>query len=172
MKPEFSRLLQVERIPAAGTEEVIEALPEEREALARRFKVPAILSLVARFKAVPWRRGGVEVRGEIEAEVEQVSVVSLETFAAQITEPVARYYQAQNAPGHRPSVLSVESLEDEPEVISAGAIDLGELAAETLALALDPYPRKPGEVFAHEGEDTAEDRPESPFGVLSRLKRP
>jgi hypothetical protein len=172
MAPEFSRLLQVERIPAAGTEEVIEASPEEREALARRFDVPAILSLVARVKAVPWRRGGVEVRGEVEAEVEQVSVVSLESFTSRVSEPLVRYFQAENAPGHRPGVLSVESLEDEPDVISAGAIDLGELAAETLALALDPYPRKPGEVFAQKGEDTAEDRPESPFGVLSRLKRP
>lgn len=170
--PEFSRLLQVERIPAGGTEEVIEALPEERDALARRFKLPAILSLSARFTAIPWRRGGVEIRGEIEAQVEQVSVVSLETFAARVSEPVVRYYQAENAPGHRPGVLGVESLDDEPDVISGGAIDLGELAAETLALALDPYPRKPGEVFVLDGGDAAEDRAESPFGVLSRLKRP
>jgi uncharacterized metal-binding protein YceD (DUF177 family) len=71
-------------------------------------------------------------------------------------------------------VLSVQSLEEEePDVIEGGSIDLGEIAAETLALALDPYPRIPGEEF-HGGPEQpdAEQRPESPFAVLSRLKKP
>ena len=45
---------------------------------------------------------------------------------------------------------------------------IGEIAAETLGLELDPYPRRPGETFA-----TAPDQPEeplpgkvSPFAVL------
>jgi len=39
---------------------------------------------------------------------------------------------------------------------------------EFLALALDPYPRKPGAVFA---EPAPEEPPESPFAKLARLKR-
>jgi uncharacterized metal-binding protein YceD (DUF177 family) len=114
----------------------------------------------------------VALRGEVSAEVEQLSVISLEPVRSAISESVVRYFQAGMAPGHNPAVLGVEALEDEePEVISGGAIDLGEIAAEALALALDPYPRRPGEVFRDEtGQGGEEHRPDSPFAVLSRLK--
>ena len=171
MRPEFSRPLAVERIGPTGTEMTIDADAEECEALARRFAIPAIHALSASFVATPWRRGGVALRGEISAEVEQLSVVSLEPIKSRIAERVVRYFQAELAPGHNRAVLGVESLEDEPEVISGGAIDLGEIAAEELALALDPYPRRPGEVFREEtGQGSGERPPNSPFAVLSRLK--
>ena len=173
MEPEFSRPLPVERIGPKGTELAIEADAEERAALARRFGIPAIHAFSAHFIANPWRHGGVELRGEIAAAVEQVSVISLEPFSSEVGESVVRYFQAETAPGHHPAVLGVQSLEDdEPDVISGGAIDLGEIAAESLALALDPYPRKPGEVFQSiREEDAGEQAKESPFAVLSRLKK-
>jgi uncharacterized metal-binding protein YceD (DUF177 family) len=182
MKPEFSRPLAVERIGATGSEVAIEANAEERDALAVRLGIPAIHAFSGQFVAIPWRRGGVQVRGEITAEVLLVSVISLETFASQVSETVVRYYQAETAGGHNPAVLGIESLEgEEPDVLSGGTIDLGEIAAESLALALDPYPRKPGEVFhgqiggqiGGQIEKAAEEqRQESPFAVLSRLKKP
>ena len=172
IRPEFSRPLAVERIGSTGTEITIEAEAEERAGLAERFAVEAIHALSARFVAKPWRRGGVELRGDIRAEVEQLSVVSLEPFRSEVTESVVRYFQAETAPGHNPMVLSVQSLEDdEPDIISGGTIDVGEIAAESLALALDPYPRKPGEVFMEVAEAAVEvPGEESPFAVLSRLK--
>lgn len=177
MAPEFSRPLAVERIASTGTELTIEASEEEREALALRFGIPAVHAFSATFVATPWRRGGVQVRGQFAATVELVSVVSLEPFTTDVAEPMVRYYQADTGPGHHPDVLGVESLEDEePDVISGGSVDLGEIAAESLALALDPYPRKPGEVFEHEiahgGTDGGEEqRQDNPFAVLSRLKK-
>ena len=173
MPPEFSRPLALERIAPTGTELTIEADAEERRALAERFGISAIRALSARFVATPWRRGGVEVRGEIAAEVELVSVISLEPFTTEVTEPVVRYFLAETAPGHNPAVLSVEALEAvEPDVIAGGADDIGEIAAESLALALDPYPRMPGEVFQEDiGEPAEERRRDSPFAVLSRLRK-
>ena len=173
MAPEFSRPLAVERIGSTGTELTIEASAEERAALARRFGIPSVHAFSATFVATPWRRGGVQVRGEFAAHVEQVSVVSLEPFTSEVGEPVVRYFQAETGPGHHPDVLSVESLEDEePDVICGGSIDLGEIAAESLALALDPYPRKPGEAFEPETAQEAEERrQDNPFAVLSRLKK-
>jgi uncharacterized metal-binding protein YceD (DUF177 family) len=173
MKPEFSRPLVVERIGATGSEVDIEADAEERDALAVRLGIPAIHAFSGHFVAIPWRRGGVQVRGEITAEVELVSVISLDEFATRINDSVVRYYQAQTAGGHNPAMLGVESLEgEEPDVLSGGTIDLGEIAAESLALALDPYPRKPGEEFQDATLQVEEERrPESPFAVLSKLKK-
>ena len=50
-------------------------------------------------------------------------------------------------------------------------VDLGEIVAETLALELDAYPRKPGESFGdhlESGDEPAKGA--SPFAALSNLK--
>jgi hypothetical protein len=57
--------------------------------------------------------------------------------------------------------------EDPPEPLPDGFIDLGALAVEFLALALDPFPRKPGAAF-----DSADsDETPSPFAALAALKQ-
>ena len=58
--------------------------------------------------------------------------------------------------------------QEPPDVIVDGKIDLGALTAEALALALDPYPKKPGVAFVDVMEP--EDLSESPFAALARLK--
>lgn len=170
MAPEFSRKLVIERIPPGGQEEVIEATPEEREALARRFDLPAVHSVRARFNAQPWQRGGIVLAADVEADVEQTCVITLERFPVHIEEQGERYYLAENAPGRHPTVLSVESLdEEEPETIAGGAVDIGEVASEMLGLALDPYPRKPGVVF--ESQDGETEGGTDAFAALRHLKK-
>ena len=170
MIPEFSRLIAVDRVPPEGTTERIEANEVERGELARRFGLLAIRELTAVLQLAPWRRGGIKVQGRFDAGVEQTCVVTLDPFEARISEDITRYFAGQNAPGPTPVVHSVESLgEDEPDVISGNAIDLGELVAESLGLALDPYPRKTGVEFsATPSQDAATAR--NPFAALQTLK--
>lgn len=171
MKPEFSRPLMVERVPAHGVEESIEATPEERARLARRFGLPAILDLKAHFETKPWRMGGLVLKGVVEAEIEQVCVVTLDPFLSRIEEEFQRYYLGETSVGRHPAVLSLESFEgDEPETVESGAVDLGEVAAETLGLALDPYPRKPGAEFAAD-VSAPTDKSTHAFENLAKLKK-
>ena len=60
--------------------------------------------------------------------------------------------------------------EDEPDPLIDGRIDLGELAAEFVALGLDPYPRKPGVEF--EAPERTETKRTSPFASLAATARP
>lgn len=160
MTPEFSRPLNVDRVPRGGSHEKLAAEPAEREALAKRLDIPAIHSLRAEMRATPWRGGGLKLEGELNAEVEQVSVVSLEPFRSQVEFPVLRYFMpAGGAPIE-------EDMDVDP--IIAGHVDLGEVVSETLALELDPYPRRPGEAFA-EVVDEAE-AAALPFMALGKLK--
>ena len=172
---EFSRLVEVSRVPPGGMDEVIEADAGERARLAGRLGVPRILSLSARFSLMPWRQGGVRVRGRIEAELEQVCVVSLEPFVQRVSEEVERYFAGEAAPGWSGAVHHLDSLEDdEPDLVTDGEIDLGELAAETLVLAVEPYPRKPGAVFGgnlSEVPDRAYESSQNPFRVLEKLTK-
>ena len=61
--------------------------------------------------------------------------------------------------------------DDPPEPLEGGKIDMGEAAAEHLALVLDPFPRVPGAVFetAEEGKRDEDEAVSSPFAALARL---
>jgi hypothetical protein len=160
----LSRPVSVEHLPESGVEVVVEATAEERAALAKDFKLPAIHALEGRFRLTGSPRR-VHVDGVVKARVEQVCVVTLEPFEDAIEEEVEVDFAGSRAgvalgagdsPGHEP-----------PDEITGGQIDLGALTAEFLVLGLDPYPRKPGAAFSYEGEDQG---PGSPFAALKGLK--
>jgi uncharacterized metal-binding protein YceD (DUF177 family) len=154
--PEFSRPLEVARVPAKGSFEHMTADARECAGLAQRMKVQAVHAFKARLHVMPWRGGGLKVTGEVEADIEQLSVVSLEPFRSTVTFDVERYFTSRPV-----------SEEDEADPIEHGIVDLGEVAAETFALELDPYPRRPDEAFAG-FESVEEPEPKvSPFAALA-----
>lgn len=158
---EFSRPFQVDRVPALGSHERIAADEKECAALAKRLGLPRLYSLGGLLKAVPWRGGGLKITGTLKAEVDQVSVISLETFTSTLEYTIERYFLSPR--------VGNSTTEEDVDNIEHGIVDLGEILAETMALELDPYPRKEGEVF-----DDIEEQPEpakiSPFTALSKLK--
>ncbi len=172
--PPFSRRVRVDALPAEGLSQTIEASPDERAALAALNRLPAVASLAAAFAVQRSGRGGVRVTGEVHAEVTQLCVVSLEPFAATVDEPVdVRFAPAEDArPPRRDGDDGVDVVEvggeDPPDPIVDGKIDLGALAAEFLALGLDPYPRKPGVAFDPPEPQGGRD---SPFAALAEPKK-
>ena len=64
--------------------------------------------------------------------------------------------------------LSADALDTLP--IESGAIDLGEAAAETMALALDPFPRSPTAAAALRKAGVLEEGETRSFGALAGLK--
>ena len=158
---EFSRLLQVDRVPVLGSHERIAADEKECAALANRLGLPKLHSLGGFLKAVPWRGGGLKITGTLKAEVDQVSVISLETFTSALEYPIERYFLSPRA-GNL-------TAEEDFDIIEHGIVDLGEILAETMALELDPYPRMEGEIFS-DIEEPLEPAKVSPFTSLSKLK--
>ena len=119
----------------------------------------------ANIRATPWRGGGIKLEGHLTADIEQLSVISLESFREAVSIPIARYFLPPGA------VVESEDDDSDADQIDNGWIDLGEVAAETLALDLDPYPRKPGEAFAEPVEEVADAAErKSPFAVLGTRK--
>lgn len=164
MKPvvhEFSRPLQVDRVPALGCHERLAADEKECAALAKRLGLAKLHSLGGLLKAVPWRGGGLKVTGTLNAKVDQVSVISLETFTTDLEFAVERYFLSPRA--------GPPTDEEDVDIIENGIVDLGEILAESMALELDPYPRREGEVF-NDIEEHPESAKVSPFTGLSKLK--
>jgi hypothetical protein len=161
MKPaalEFSRPLEVARVPQGGCTEALDATPEECAALARRMGVETLRSYSGKLHVQPWRGGGLHVTGTMTADLDRTSVISLKTFATTQVIAIDRYFVPPGA---------ASSGEDDADPIEAGLVDLGEVAAEALALDLDPYPRQPGESFDPPREVAPDSS--SPFANLSKL---
>jgi uncharacterized metal-binding protein YceD (DUF177 family) len=158
---EFSRPLQVDRVPALGCHERLAADEKECAALAKRFDLPRIHSLGGLLKVEPWHGGGLKITGTLNARVDQVSVISLESFTSDLEFAIERYFLSPRA--------GQPTAEEDVDVIENGIVDLGEILAESMALELDPYPRQEGEIF-NDIEEQPESTKVSPFTGLAKLK--
>lgn len=172
----LQRPVRVDAIKQRGTVISVQAEAGECAGIAHMLDLPSVESLEARYVLT---RSGERVRleGEIKAELHQLCVVTLEPFPVSLVAPLKLDFAPEEpeAPrrkaGDDEGEIDIEvrlNEEDPPEPIMDGAIDLGAVTLEFLALALDPYPRKPGAAFT---EPAPEEPPESPFAALARLRR-
>jgi uncharacterized metal-binding protein YceD (DUF177 family) len=160
--PEFHRPLAVDRIGPAGLEHSVTATPAECAALTPRLGIPAVLSLECRFRLRRAEGGRIAADGNLRARLVRDCVISLDPFEMDVAED----FQVAFVPeGQESDDLDPESEDEIP--YAGGAIDLGEAAAEQLALSLDPYPHKPGVALP----EAASEPLESPFASLSRRQR-
>jgi len=184
-EPEFSRTILVDRVGDRGRAEVWEASPGECAALAERYRIPAVRSLRAEASLRPWRGKGLKADLVIEAAVTLDCVVSLEPFDTTIREERTLTFLPEEmlAADTLESVdLDVMEADDPPEPITDGKIDLGEVIAQEVAVALPDFPRAPGvsleaEAGAHVADGDAagdlgpsKDKGDNPFAVLEKLK--
>jgi len=168
--PLFSRPMRVSGLGDQPAERCIEAKPEECAALARLFKLPAIHALRGHFTLTHERGGIISGQLSLFARLTQTCVVSLEDFDADLREAVdLRFVPAATVKEGAEIELDPESLDGPDEIFYTGeSIDLAAVLAEQLALALDPYPKKPGATLAAP-EDAAV---QNPFAALARLRKP
>lgn len=156
MTPELSRPVRTDRIGAEELLVPVEATQAECRAIAARLGLPAVATLSCQFRLRRRDATRIGATGELAATVTQVCVVSLDPFETAIAE---RFEIAFVPEG--------EEADDDPESVdelpyAGGIIDLGETAVEQLALALDPYPRKPDAALPESpAAETA-----SPFAAL------
>jgi len=167
-QPEFSRVLEIESLARGPVHRTIEASPEERAALARRFGLEGLDRLSASLTVEPLAAGMARLRGSLTAEVTQTCVVSLEPVHSVIENGFVLDFAAEEAQSGPAAVDLTLDDEDWPEPLVNGRIDLGEAVAQQLAMALDPYPRAPGATLAGTGDDVAPED-EAAGGPFSRL---
>lgn len=186
----ITRLQAVDTISSAGIKVTVEASEAERKAVAKLLSILSVERLHADLTAT--REGDrIRVLGLVTAVARQACVVTLEPVTQELSEPVEVVFAPRE---EAEALMRKAGLPDEedidkldlnaidmsaidldmlsnpdalPEPIIDGSIDFGQIAYDTLAVGLEPYPRKPGVVF----EPPAE--PEgfgSPFGALKALK--
>jgi len=174
----FSYPVKVGNISANPVRVRLEANEAELQGLARLWNVEAVSALKAELQIGRWKKDGVHIRGHVSGTLQQACVVTLEPVLTTIEEDIDQIYVQEGSKLAR--IVTDESNElvldpdgpDLPELFSGDTIDAGELVAEFAALAIDPYPKKPGAEFAGHVEGTVEDnkRP-NPFAVLKDWKK-
>jgi hypothetical protein len=105
--------------------------------------------------------------------VTQSCVVTLEPIDDTLEESFeATFWPREAMPPAESGELAIDDA-PEPEAIIAGQIAIGRVVFESLAAALEPYPRKPGAVLDWQPPSPGEadaTPPTTPFAVLANLK--
>ncbi|MFN7102923.1 MAG: YceD family protein [Pseudorhizobium sp.] len=157
----------------------IEAAPDELERLAETWKVLAVRSLKSEIQIARWKKDGVLIKGRVQAEIEQACVVTLEPVPAKIDETFEQIFLPEGSKLARVMLSDTAEMvldpdgPDLPEVFVGDTIDAGEVIAEAVALAIEPYPRKKGIEFEEhiEGDASGPAARPSPFAVLKDWKK-
>ena len=165
--PEFSRIERADTIGEGERSVRIEADEAERAALARRFDLKSVDMLEAEFRL---RRdaAGIVAHGHVRGAVVQACVVTDDSIPVTIDEPVALRFVLDDAASEDEVELTEDALDT--MVYDGAAVDLGEAAAETMALALDPYPRGPNAAAALRAAGVISEEEAKPLGAFAGLK--
>ena len=166
--PEFSRPVRIDTIGEGPRRLNVQAEEVERINLARRFGLVAIDRLTADLTLT--RKGkDVAIEGTLSAKVVQACVATGEPLDAAIEVPFALIFRP--LPETAGPEDEIELGENELDVIfyDSSSIDVGEAAAETLLLNIDPYPRAPGAEEALKQAGVKSEEEARPLGALAGL---
>lgn len=166
--PEFSRPVRIDTLGSAPRRIAIEADAGERAALARRFGLIALDRLAAEAE-LSADDGRIAATGSIAASVVQACVATGAPLPVTLAAKFAlRFVPEADAAAQEELELDAGDLDTIG--YAGGAIDLGEAAAETLALELDPFPRAPDADAALRAAGIVDEADTGPFAALRALK--
>ena len=172
---EFRRLVRLEDLGRKDLDLTLTATAIECVALARRFQITEISTLESKIKIRRLDTAGVfEATGTVEAEIIFIADDVDEAMDFTVNEVVEEIF-ATEAGWERLKEQSIDGDVD-AEVIVEDFIDIGEVVAQNLSLALDPVLLEAGslEVGAatYSADGGAEDSsPDHPFAALTALRR-
>lgn len=168
MSEDFTHRLPLDRIRGGDRIDLV-AEEKERAAIAGRLGLVALDRLEAH--AVLERDGDqVKASGRVKAALTQSCVASGEPVPAHVDEAFDLRFVP--APTAKPDE-EIELGADELDVVfhDGSGIELGSAIADTLGLALDPYPRSPNADEALKAAGVLSEEQAGPFAALAKLKR-
>jgi uncharacterized metal-binding protein YceD (DUF177 family) len=169
LTPEFSRPVRLDTLGELPRAIRVEADGTERTALAARFRIVSVERLEA--DAMLTRIGdAIEASGRIVADVVQACVASGEDVPQAIDEPFTLRFVPEGSIVAGEDEVELDEGELDELTYVGGNIDLGEAVAQTLALALDPYPRAPDAERALKEAGVAKEGEEERGGAFAGLK--
>lgn len=188
---EFSFPVAVAKIGREPLTVTFEADERQRALLAKRYGILSVDSLAG--QAVLCRESDgmtIAVKGAFKATVTQACVVTLEPVPDEIEEDFEGWYLDESQAKsfmkarklradteiddpfdeHEDEQTMMPAEHDDPEPVLNGSVEVGELVAQYLSLALDPYPKSEKALALGPVGDDSPPEKTSPFAVLKDLK--
>jgi len=162
---EFVRPIELSRLNHGEQRFAISANASERAALATRFGLVSLDKLEAAVRLGRIAGGLVRLEADLNADVVQTCVVTLEPVRNRVVEGFTVLY----GEGGEAREVTLDGEAETIEPIVGGMIDIGEAVAQQLSLALDPFPHAPGATSVQLAA-RSEAATESPFKVLEGLR--
>ena len=167
--PEFSRPVRADQIARHAQGVTITADASEREALAKRFNLLSLSRLEADY-TLSENDSGIEARGRVRAELAQPCVATGVAVPEKIDTQFLLRFVAERDDEGDDEELEIDSNDCDVIGFDGQTIDMGEAVAETMALAMTPYPRSAdADSYLREAGVLSEEQA-SPFAVLQSLK--
>lgn len=173
MKPDapFEKFVELSALSEAGMDIALVPNEAERAQIAAWAEVSAMPHFEAKVTLKRLSPSRFSYAADLKAEVVQPCSVTLEPVTQKIEERFTRELHLTHATRHRPELVELApgAGDDEAqEEIESTRYDVAGPVLEEFSLAIDPYPRAPGVAY----EPPPDEKPESPFAVLARLKEP
>lgn len=169
--PEFSRIVRLDAIGRMRWPAHIEADEAERAALARRFGFVALEALEADY-SLSHENEGILATGEIRASLFQPCVATAEPVPERVREAFAIRFVPEDEDLAHGNEDEIEIDADGIDIVTYAneRIDIGEAVAETLALAVNPFPRAAHADTVLRAAGVLSEDQAGPFAALAALK--
>jgi uncharacterized metal-binding protein YceD (DUF177 family) len=159
------------RIEQVRDGELFELVADEAEcdSVAQRLGLQALSRLEAR--AMLHRKGHViHAEGRVVASLDQDCVITGEPVPAHVDEAFELIFMPEPQVSRSEEEVELGKADCDVVFHDGSTIDLGAAIADTLALALDPFPRSAGAEAALKEAGVLTEGEASPFAVLAQLR--
>ena len=168
MSDGFDQAVKLDRI-GDGLRVDMVASDSEREEIARRLDLVSLDRLEAH--AILSRDDDrVHVEGRVQASLGQACVVTGEPVASFVDEPFAIDFLPAPVAGRAEEEIELGADDCDTMFHDGGSVDLGAAVIDSLALALDPYPRSAGADAALKEAGVLSEEEAGPFAALAALR--
>lgn len=169
---EFSHVVKLGDIGSGATKVHVAADSDQRAALAKRFDLESLDSLEANLSLSRDSRG-ILAEGRFTASLAQHCIATGDPVPAKMDEAIAIRFVAEPAHGED-AEIELDADDCDTMFHDGQVVDLGEAVAQSMGLALNPYPRSTNAQAALKkagviSEEAAQEEA-SPFSALAALR--
>ncbi len=161
--------LPLRDIPQKGIQSERDLTETERRAVKAEAGIHSLKSFRYRVNLKPEANGQYSLWGEIKADLEQQSAISLDVIPQTLEEKFELKFTPHDQRTSGPeSELDIEFEDEMIEYYEGETLDIGQIIYEYFIISLEQFPKKQGEVFNWADPDIKE--ADNPFAVLKTLQ--
>jgi uncharacterized metal-binding protein YceD (DUF177 family) len=164
-------VIPIKDIGDSGIERTLELDEAQKTFFIKELDLSAFDAFECHWQLKALHKNRYRLTAEINAEITQLSALSLEPVKCKINESFKTEFwpSNQNDPDKSPE-LEIDFIDEIIEFYEKEEFNIGQIIYENFMIAIEQFPKKEGEVFEWENNETADEEKPNPFAALKVLK--